>query len=237
MSIKDKYQVISIPKNQTYEWLKYKHYAKRVPMIKYSFGLYNGNSLVGVCTFGMPPAPYFSRIFNLTNYCELNRLCVDEGLPKNSLSYFVSRCLKLLPIPMIVISYSDPNQNHSGYIYQATNWIYTGKGRVDINDKRGNNKYFYNDKEFHSRHIPEIMRRLSFDISVQKTHNENWIANGGIIQNQKRKHRYFYLLGYKKDININRQIINDNFIIYPYPKGDNKRYDAEYKTLTQTTLF
>jgi len=26
----------------------------------------------------------------------------------------------------VVVSYADTSQNHHGYIYQATNWIYTG---------------------------------------------------------------------------------------------------------------
>ena len=54
MSLFDKYKVKSIPKNQTTEWLLKKHYAHRIPSIVYSFGLYDGIHLVGVCTYGIP---------------------------------------------------------------------------------------------------------------------------------------------------------------------------------------
>jgi hypothetical protein len=58
-------------------------------------------------------------------------LIVEDNLPKNSLSFFVSSCLKELhrelKEPLCIISYSDPNAGHHGYIYQATNWLYTGE--------------------------------------------------------------------------------------------------------------
>jgi len=61
------------------------------------------------------------------HFLELNRLVIDEGSKKNVLSFFVSQTLKKLPCPNVVVSYADTSQNHHGYIYQATNWIYTGK--------------------------------------------------------------------------------------------------------------
>jgi len=87
--------------------------------------------MVGVCTFGYPPNYNYNKgkcVFNdfevLT--LELNRLITNDGLEKNTLSYFVSQALGMLPKPSCVVSYSDPNHGHYGYIYQATNWIYTG---------------------------------------------------------------------------------------------------------------
>lgn len=32
------------------------HYAKRWPSITYAFGLFRGECLVGVCTYGTPPS-------------------------------------------------------------------------------------------------------------------------------------------------------------------------------------
>ena len=55
MGVKDKYTVSSIDSYLCKDWLLYKHYAKRIPSIEYSFGLYDGSILVGVCTFGCPP--------------------------------------------------------------------------------------------------------------------------------------------------------------------------------------
>jgi len=236
MSIKKKYKIQSIDSFLCKEWLLKKHYAKRMCSISYSFGLFENNLLVGICTFGMPPTPFFSTLFSGESYYELNRLCVKDGLDKNSLSYFVSNCLKQMK-KCVVVSYADPNNGHNGYIYQATNWVYTGAGRVNEKDERGVNRFFFNNKEFHERHIPETMLRYKFQIDKSKTKNENWIKNGGQILKQERKHRYFFVCGDKKFKNKMNKIINEHFSIKSYPKGENKRYDASYKPLIQTELF
>ena len=50
-----------------------------------------------------------------------------------------------------------------------------------------------------------------------------------------KKHRYLKILTNKK---LKKKLLNDlNYKIQPYPKGDNKRYDASYKPITQQTLF
>ena len=185
----------------------------------------------------MPPTPFFSKLFKDDNYLDLNRLCVNEGLKKNVLSFFVSQCLKILKKNVVIVSYADPNNGHNGYIYQATNWIYTGAGRVNENDERGVNKFFFRNKEYHERHIPETMKSLKFKIDEHKTKNENWIENGGQILKQERKHRYFFICGDKKFRKKIKELINEHFNIKPYPKGDNIRYDASYKPTTQIKLF
>lgn len=129
--IKDNYYVNCVNFNDCKEWLLYKHYAHRIPSISFAFGLFTKDKiLVGVCTYGRPVA--HSLVKNAfqghyqEDFLELNRLCVNDGLPKNTLSFFVSQTLKLLPKPKVIVSYADTSQNHHGYIYQATNWIYTG---------------------------------------------------------------------------------------------------------------
>ena len=63
MSIKDKYKVLPIPKQQTHEWLLKKHYAKRLPMaIEYSYGLYSEH-LQGVCVFGRVVVIWINHIY------------------------------------------------------------------------------------------------------------------------------------------------------------------------------
>ena len=149
MSIKDIYKVESINKDQTHEWLLYKHYAKRLPSISYSFGLFKEDVLVGVCTYGIPASDQLLRCCG-DEYrkiaFELNRLIKNDGLEKNTQSYFVAQTFKLLPKPMIIISYSDPNNGHNGYTYQSLNFLYTGKGG-------GTKEYIINNKQLHSRHI------------------------------------------------------------------------------------
>lgn len=127
-----KFLVKKIPNNEAIPFIIKKHYAHRKCSISFAFGLFKENIIVGVCTFGYPPNQEFNDgacVFGNTikiNTMELNRLFLEDGLPKNTLSFFVSRALKMLPKPMCIVSYADPNFGHHGYIYQATNWIYTG---------------------------------------------------------------------------------------------------------------
>jgi len=227
LSVGKKYKVVEVTLNDIEEWLLYKHYAKRKCNVMFVYALVDENEIVGVCTLGMPPTPFFSKLFDKGSYLELNRLITNDGLPKNALSFFVANVLNSIG-NYVVVSYSDPNNGHNGYIYQATNWIYTGAGRVNQKDKRGVNKFFYNGKEYHERHIPETMARLGFNIDNDKTKNENWINNGGEIVPQKRKHRYFYVCGNKRFVKNNKKIIESHFDIYPYPKEENTNYDASY---------
>ena len=206
------YEVTSIKYDECKEWLLYKHYAKRLCSISYAFGLFHKDILIGVCTFGKPASNSLCvgvcGAENSEYVFELNRLCVNDDLPKNTLSYFVSKCLKMLP-PLIVVSYADTSQNHHGYIYQATNWIYTGKTkeRTDIGNEDGT----------HSRHYDKSMNTETFR------------------KFRSSKYRYIYFTGSKTQ----RKIWNNelNYPKLLYPKGDNKRYDTGYKTSTQLKIF
>lgn len=172
MSIPEKYHVKSIISEQTYDWLLHKHYAKRIPSISYAFGLYQSEILKGILTIGKPASPSLcdgvcGKEFSQYVY-ELNRLCVDDNLEKNVLSYFVSQALKLIKDDLIIVSYADTMMSHNGYIYQATNWIYTGatKERTDIGFEDGT----------HSRHYDK-----NIDYSIRKFRSS--------------KHRYIYFVG------------------------------------------
>jgi hypothetical protein len=92
MSIKDKYYVRSIDTYLCKEWLLYKHYAKRIPPIEFSFGLFDLNNIMhGVITFGTPVSSTLRELWKGEfKLMELNRLVVNDGLEKNTLSFLVS---------------------------------------------------------------------------------------------------------------------------------------------------
>lgn len=216
MSIKDKFKIESIPKHQTYDWLLNKHYSKRIPSISYAFGLYKNKILKGVCTFGSPPSNALCIGVCGKNYSniviELNRLCVDEIDDKNTTSYFLSSCLKILPKEFIIVSYADTSMNHHGYIYQATNWIYTG-----LSAKR-TERYDPNNPNKHSKTVTENMNY--YDLAIRE---------------RPQKHRYIFFKGNKS---FKKKMIKLlNYDIKPYPKGKNKRYDASYEPTIQGKLF
>lgn len=221
MSIKDKYKVESIDTYLTKDWLLHKHYAKRIPSISYAFGLYENEILSGVLTIGKPPSPTLcdgvcGKSFSQYVY-ELNRLCVNDGLEKNVLSFFVSNTLKKINEKMVLVSYADTSQNHHGYIYQATNWIYTG-----LSDKRTEWKMINSNS--HSKSICD-------KYTLEQLQNDERF----ILVERPQKHRYIYFIGNKYEKNLMQK--NLNYKIEPYPKGDNKRYDSSYQPMIQTKLF
>lgn len=222
-TIPQTYTVVPISYSQIKDWLLHKHYAHRIPSISYAFGCYDDNGILqAVCSFGVPASPSLVKgAFNgayTDNFLELNRLCASDGLERNVLSYFVSSCLKLLPKPKVIVSYADSGMNHHGYIYQATNWIYTG-----LSD--AHSEYIV-DGNKHSRHLFDELGGI------------NKAKECGLelkVGNRSRKHRYFYLLGNKSEIkNMKRKL---KYQQQPYPKGDNIRYDASYKPTVQMCLF
>lgn len=215
MSIKDQYTVRPIRTYETYEWLVRKHYAKRVPPVSFAFGLYEQvKGLRGICTFGIPASRFE---FNVQPY-ELNRLCVDEGLEKNVLSYFVSQALSLFPEQALIVSYADPNQGHHGYIYQATNWMYTGLSSAE-------KKMFVNGQELHRKTFYNLYGTSSIPLLEEKGLEIEF-------EPQEGKHRYFWA----KTKDLKRELIA-KYVLLPYPKGENQRYDASYEPQVQSLLF
>ena len=176
------------------------HYARRMPCVTHSFGLFKDNELIGVVTYGIPASNSLCRGIagdkNRYNVYELNRLVI---LPKyngsNYASILVGRSLRMMPRRSFIVSYADTGWGHVGYVYQATNWLYTGKTaeRTDI----------YSDG--HSRHYEKQEKRR--------------ITRTG-------KHRYVYLVGNKKERKeMMRELRYEVF--KEYPKGDSKHYDTK----------
>jgi hypothetical protein len=226
------YTVTHIPKKEAIPWVCRMHYAKRKPSITNSFGLFSGLELVGVCLYGMPPA---QMDINGEPLRELCRLVLAEHMSKkNILSWFVSQTFKLMPKPLLLVSFADPNYGHFGYIYQATNWIYTG-----LSQKGGKDGVWHmNGRGYHSRTVTEVfIRKLYQAYDSTKGMRENWYAAGGTISEPLRKHRYFMPLGNKA---YKRRIVSILHKIYgelPYPKGNSSRYDTGGNVETQGRFF
>lgn len=215
MGIPDKYTVQAIRRRECKEWLLGKHYAKRIPPISYAFGLFTDDILQGICTFGIPASRFDVGI----QPYELNRLVVNDGLEKNALSYFVSQCLRNFPEEAIIVSYADTNQGHHGYIYQATNWLYTGS--IDVREE-----FVIDGQRLHCKTV------------YNKYGTSGKVALGDLgvdfemCRENLPKHRYFWCSTKKL-----RKAITDKYPLMPYPKGENTRYDASYEPVTQGILF
>jgi len=219
------YEVKSIDYQDCKEWFLKKHYAHRIPPIEFCFGLYDGQNLIGVCSYGTPVSSTLRNAIPSFKLYELNRLVVNEGLMKNTLSYFVSFTIRKMPQACVLVSYADTSHNHHGYIYQATNWIYTGLSK----------KF----KEYRVKGMEHLHAGTIFDISRGKENRVEWMrkkfGDKLYMHERPRKHRYFYFVGDKRE---KRKMLQElPYEIQPYPKGENKRYDASYKTTIQTKLL
>jgi len=222
------FEVRQISNKWCKSWLLYRHYAKTIPLITFAYGLFSlDQEIMGVCTFGSTPCRKFNNggeIFDNKleiNTLELNRLCVAEGLPKNSSSFFVAKCLSLLPKPVCILSYADAGVGHVGYIYQATNWIYTGLSEPQdyyvniITGKRIHPRSVFNSYGTRNKDkIPEYIQRFKEEDS---------------------KHRYFKFLGSKKQ--IKDMLSKLKYSILPYPKGETKRHNEDVKIKTRGLLY
>jgi len=174
-----------------------------MPCITDAFGLFIDGDMIGVVTYGVP-ASYHLCIGiagkeEKDNVLELNRLVIKpDAEGKNLASYLVGHSLKMLKNGTYVVSYADTAWSHVGYIYQATNFIYTGLSakRTDKYQPSGLHPRAYN-KDDHS-----MMR-----------------------QSRSQKHRYIYLVGDKKTKKLMRSKLK--YPILPYPKGDEIRYDTK----------
>ena len=222
MSFKVERSVISIPRKATHDWLLNKHYAQRIPTLVHTYGVFENGVMKGVCTYGIPPSPSLTRGICGEEYkdivLELNRLVLVEDRSENLASYFVAQTLRMLPKPSIVVSYADTSMNHVGYIYQATNFMYTG-----LSAKRTEWREIGVDT--HSR-----------TIVGQYTHKERTDNPDKFAQVERpQKHRYIYFVGSRT---CKKQLHKSlNYKVQSYPKGETQKYKNDKEIGQQITFI
>ena len=218
-------KVKTITHHDCREWLLFKHYAKRIPPIEFAFGLFDGLQMVGVCTYATPVSHVLRSLFGDFKLMELNRLVTNDDLPKNATSFFVSQTLKMIPKPMVIVSYADTSQNHHGFIYQATNFLYTGLSA----------KF----KDYYVRGMEHLHGASIFDLSRGKENRIEWLkekfGDKLYMKERPRKHRYFFFVADKRDKKQMMKLMP--YDVQPYPKGENIKYDASYQPNTQIQMF
>ena len=203
---KSDFYISEIDKKTANEIVKLYHYIHKRPNNVKSFGLFRkeDNELVGVCIYGVPASQQLCKGICGDEYrkdvLELCRLWVKDDIGKNAESFLVGNTLKLINAK-IIISYADASVGHTGYIYQATNFLYTGlseKHKDLVIKGKGN---------IHTRHM--IGKYKSFEEAKQ---NEEWYY----VQ-RARKHRYVYFNSSKKENKKLKSLLK--YKIEKYPKA------------------
>ena len=147
------------------------------------YGLFDNDKLIGVLMFATPCSENVrASVFGKEHkdwVIELHRLHILDVTPKNTESWFISRCLKMLrqdkPNIKAIISFADSTQGHEGIIYKATHFFYCGKtGKTT----------FYLDQDGRLRHPHQCGVNITKKLALEK---------GWTPVTRLSKNRYLYI--------------------------------------------
>ena len=186
------------------------HYSRAMPTPPIvRFGIWEGNEFIGAVLFGRGSNNNMLKPFGLkiNEGGELVRVAL--GIHTAPVSKIVSVAIKALksaqPSLRLLVSYADPNEGHHGGIYQAMNWVYSGKTSPDC---------YYLDsggRRWHSRQVSHTgVKRQYGELRAVPKHSE--LTKISLVG----KHRYLYPI----DRAMRRQIAP---LAQPYPKRDDMR--------------
>jgi hypothetical protein len=170
-----------------------------------SLGIFIGNRLLGTVTLGAGPYMGYRLVKGAyrDDCITLTRLWLADELPLNSESRVLGMVLRSLSKDTTLKAYSDPAAGHTGTIYQATNWLYTGLSSATP-------LYDFNDGI--ARHSRSLAHELgSHSVKFWKEHGFKLK-----IIPQAAKHRYIRFLDKSWKSRLTAPVL-------PYPKkGESK---------------
>ena len=195
----ENYKVQKISCNTAKEYIIKNHYAHGCHNSPYPcYGLYDDGYLIGVLMFATPcsknvRASVFGEEYK-DNVIELHRLHILDITPKNTESWFISKCIKALlidrPQTWGIISFSDTTQGHEGTIYKASNFISCGKTSKAT---------FYLDKNNRLHHPRQnginVTKEMAIERGwkpVKRFAKNRYIKIIGINKKERQKHLKMY---------------------------------------------
>lgn len=189
------------------------HYSRRKVGCKFAYGLHEEGKLVGCVTYSVPASYTLCKGVCGEKYkrhvIELSRLVILTQT-KNAASFLIGNSLNQLG-DWVVVSYADCNEHvgHVGYVYQATNWLYTGQGNAE----------------------PKWVHPLTGEVV---SYTRRWIDKKAeklgldwrelVKVKQVGKHRYVTFCGSKRFKKQARK--NLKYCVLQYPKGETTRHEA-----------
>ena len=212
-----------INKDVAKEMVEKFHYSHLLGPCSYSLGIfykkehdffYSHEELIGCMTYGVPlgrlSVKSISEKLEAYQSLELTRLFIHDGYEKNIESYSISKSFywirKNLPEVEVLLSYSDPEYGHKGTIYQATNWLYQGRG-FSIMEKYQLSLTKDPYEWIHHRTIYDLYGSVGVE-DLKKT-----IGRTFWLKTTTNKHRYIYLLRNRK-----YWLKHLKYPVLPYPK-------------------
>ncbi len=207
MGLKEDYEIQQISYQEAMDIVVARHYLHRKCPVSYAFGLVSKTDrrVVGVVTYGVSPSSTLLKGIcgpeEAKNVYELNRLWVEDFVPKNGESFLVASSMKLLDRE-IIVSFADTSQGHVGYIYQAANFIYTG-----LSAKFKDPKVVGLENQHHATYANGLTNQQVIDkFGVDKVY----------FVERPRKHRYIYFnCGSKRKKELIKKL---RYKVIEYPK-------------------
>lgn len=195
---------IATPKATRYACLNF-HYAKAIPVAKYSFNIFNDkDEWCGVIVYGPGANNNIAKSFNLYQgeVLELVRVALNgkQEATSQAVAMTLRELHRIAPHIKIIVSYADHRQNHLGIIYQATNWLYLG---ISITT---DTQYFFKGKWTHERTINAQKNRDYLKKTLDKRENSN-------------KYKYIFVF----DKKLRKKWLKET---KPYPKNEIKRNEV-----------
>jgi hypothetical protein len=185
------------------------HYLHRRASAMHCFGLFDGEEMIGCVIYGKPASPSLCVGVcgkeESDKVIELTRLWIRDNTPKNTESFLIGRSLRLLPKQKdIIVSYAEIDAGHLGTVYQATNWIYTGKSDRHVEWRLDGLS------GSHSRHL--------FDEHGGVNGAKEFYGERLHRHERPRKHRY--IMFNTKSVARRRELLSKlRYEIQPYPKS------------------
>jgi len=182
--------VESIEAKYAREFTEKHHYSKTCPNGIVNFGLFYNGNLIGAAVFGQVIGRFQAQKYypkNPDKLIELRRLCCIDKTKRNTESFFLGKCFKLLKKTEYeaILSLADTNYGHEGTIYKATNFTLLGQ-----TEKDGHPRVFIDDVERHPRDLYD--KHGSSSIPLLKS------VYGDRIQFREKKPKNIYILYIKK---------------------------------------
>jgi len=181
------------------------HYTNTGGNISWDYGLYEGPVLVGVVAYNSPSRDACAAVFGdewALNVAHMGRLVCAEEAPRNVESRLIAGSLKMLaqdkPEIWAVLTYAAQDVGHIGYVYQATNAIYTGET---------SRRHYYIDRDGKRRGTKQTNY-----VTMRDAERRGWT-----VHHEPPKHRYVYILGTPAQRRERRKLLKLPSL--PYPKA------------------
>jgi len=182
-----------------------RHYMGRVPPISRAFGLFKGEKMIGIVTYGVSGSTTLRRGVcgdeQASNVYELTRLWTEDDAPKNAASFLISQSLKMVD-KEIIVTFAEINAGHVGTIYQASNFFYCGLSSKFKDPKVKGLEHQHHTTYAHGMNMQQV--------------RDKYGAENVYYVDRPRKHRYVYINAKKKRRRDLIKLIR--YEVLPYPK-------------------